>query len=584
MKIIFAEEYKSLKSSAQFENCTIPDFTVLTGLNGSGKSHILEALKDGHLTCETIQPQSITLLSFNDMLGQQANAAGVQKQCEEFLDHQITANETWRRRIRNIYDTHLVHRDAETHHLLLDKIDENTPVWAIKKSQVTSSLWERIDNFKQALEKEIFDASEFKDFPHHEHIRQSYVLNGTVTRKAGFHYAKFIDVLGAMTLSAFTQLFKEHEKSRSTYVEEQFQSDQLGKKSDFEKAFDEKTPKPWDEINVLIADLSEENSGEPMFDFQLTHPGSASWSQRDTARIINKTTDAEIDFNELSSGEQVIFSFILMVFSERQGQISPPLLLLDEIDATLHPSMILVMKGIIESVFSSKGTKVIWATHSPTTIALNDEAAIHVVNGGTQGQKIMKVSKAKALEVLTEGYVTLDQGTKLLHKIADKSICILSEGHNAGILKHLLELHEIDDVEVIEDIDSKSGVTDLKMYGEFLKVVQHPCSALIVWDCDAADSSAYRNFIEGNNTYKFVIPHNPANELAKKGIENAFPEAAFLDEFLRIIENGERRFDGNKKREFARHAITLGLESYRHFTPLIGKLTNILNERDALAD
>ena len=58
----------------------------------------------------------------------------------------------------------------------------------------------------------------------------------------------------------------------------------------------------------------------------------------------------------------------------------PQVLLLDEVDASLHPSMMQNMLNVIEKVFLENGVKVILVTHSPTTIALAPEESVYVMN------------------------------------------------------------------------------------------------------------------------------------------------------------------------------------------------------------
>ena len=43
MRINLVKEYKSLPVGLEFD---LPDFCILTGRNGSGKSHLLEAIGD----------------------------------------------------------------------------------------------------------------------------------------------------------------------------------------------------------------------------------------------------------------------------------------------------------------------------------------------------------------------------------------------------------------------------------------------------------------------------------------------------------------------------------------------------------
>jgi len=55
-------------------------------------------------------------------------------------------------------------------------------------------------------------------------------------------------------------------------------------------------------------------------------------------------------------------------------------LLLDEVDASLHPSMIKNLLDVIEKIFLKNGCKVILATHSPTTVALAPEESIYEIS------------------------------------------------------------------------------------------------------------------------------------------------------------------------------------------------------------
>lgn len=51
-------------SIEQLDPTTFPDFAILTGVNGSGKSHFLEGLKAGAIRSDAVQaPQSEILLS-----------------------------------------------------------------------------------------------------------------------------------------------------------------------------------------------------------------------------------------------------------------------------------------------------------------------------------------------------------------------------------------------------------------------------------------------------------------------------------------------------------------------------------------
>ena len=82
------------------------------------------------------------------------------------------------------------------------------------------------------------------------------------------------------------------------------------------------------------------------------------------------------------------------------------MLLLDEPDASLHPTMTKEFLDVIyEELVIKKGVKVFLTTHSPSTIALTDEKYLYFMS--RSGKRLTKTSKDKALGILTEGLNTI---------------------------------------------------------------------------------------------------------------------------------------------------------------------------------
>lgn len=46
LNLKFIKPHNSIKS---FEDCELPDFSIITGVNGSGKTHLLEAIANGNI-------------------------------------------------------------------------------------------------------------------------------------------------------------------------------------------------------------------------------------------------------------------------------------------------------------------------------------------------------------------------------------------------------------------------------------------------------------------------------------------------------------------------------------------------------
>lgn len=85
----------------------------------------------------------------------------------------------------------------------------------------------------------------------------------------------------------------------------------------------------------------------------------------------------------------------------------PKLILLDEVDRSLHPSMIKNLLYLIKNVFVNKyKIKVIMTTHSPTTIALADEKSIFYMYSDME-KRLVKESKNSVIKNLAVGIPTL---------------------------------------------------------------------------------------------------------------------------------------------------------------------------------
>jgi energy-coupling factor transporter ATP-binding protein EcfA2 len=102
-------------------------------------------------------------------------------------------------------------------------------------------------------------------------------------------------------------------------------------------------------------------------------------------------------------------SFALCLYYANEGRqltTYPKLLLFDEVDAHLHPSMSRhFIKTIVETLVEKLGVNVVATTHSPSTVAVAPEESVFVMKAGLPG--LHKSSKAAALNLLTDGVPTL---------------------------------------------------------------------------------------------------------------------------------------------------------------------------------
>lgn len=154
--------------------------------------------------------------------------------------------------------------------------------------------------------------------------------------------------------------------------------------------------KPWDLANRILDTFDSLN-------YRFSSPeGLDIFGNYQLKLIHTEKENLEVDFHNLSSGERVLMALVASIYKTSSDQKFPDLLLLDEIDASLHPSMIKNMLKVVREIFLPEGVRVILVTHSPTTIALSPDEAIFVMNRSGRN-RLEKSDVSKALSILTQG-------------------------------------------------------------------------------------------------------------------------------------------------------------------------------------
>jgi predicted ATP-dependent endonuclease of OLD family len=308
--------------------------------------------------------------------------------------------------------------------------------------------------------------------------------------------------------------------------------------------------------------------------YRVNSPESLGYFDSYQLKLIHtEKPNLQINFDALSSGEKILMALVASIYKASSDGLFPDILLLDEVDASLHPSMMKNMLNVIEKIFLKQGVKVILVSHSPTTIALSPEDSIFIVNKSGLN-RIEKKSKQEALSILTQGYATIDEGLKLFDEVTKNNLTIITEGNNTLLIKKALELHNINDVEILDGIESMTGKNQLKTLFDFLTKMTHDNKVIFIWDCDVTYT-----LNEANNTYPHILQKNEDNTIATKGIENIFPIELF-DNFKKTIidSRGESKheFDSNRKRDFESFILERNKkEDFVNFESLLNEIQRI---------
>ena len=352
----------------------------------------------------------------------------------------------------------------------------------------------------------------------------------------------------------------------------------------------EHTP-PWVLLERSLDRLREASDDPQLFNFGFSNPENdkisfATHRQYSFSTVFrNRATGASYPIGSLSSGETILMSLCMATFNQTMGQRRPELLLFDELDAVLHPSMIAALIAGLKHEFVDNGTQVIMATHSITTVSALEDGEIYRIVRDRGELHVQPVAKTEAVLELSEGVATIDKGLRIVASKRSAPITILTEGHNALHLRKWASLFFPEQVEVFDDLPSRTGKDQLLTYGRFLSKVVANTHFLIVWDCDAkGNAKRLADELVGRVAVTAFALGERGNRIARAGIENKYPEDV-LQPFSKIVLDGATRaetscqFDGGKKTEFARYIFQSGTrQHFVHFDDLHNTVTEILQE------
>ena len=612
MRIELNHPYKSIATLATEE---LPDFAVLIGRNGAGKTQLLDALKEGWAVIPGIGVDEIELydmVSFNP-----PNTSRANRHANQFA--QVTS-------------------DA----YMLSQSGGRPPV------QTAAAIFEQSfsdierhsgaqarDDFVRSLRDEIRRLPDFtvfavnnKESPYKKALYEQVLapLNpGTTGSRGGgssnkpknrFNGNQAALLSAAMKLTgklphelthddivrsshyegdtlsnSVSAVFAAYKLDQFIWTHGKFDNDrERVSRAELNAKYIIKYPPPWETLREILSEMRDAAGDEGLFNFDFSDPRDheirvSNYEQFSFAAVMtNRTTGAQYDLDSLSSGEKILMALCLASFNRYLGRCSPKLLLLDELDAVLHPSMVAALVRTLKNLFVSKGTKVLMTSHSPMTVAtLNDVDIFRVVrNGGNV--KVSRTTKSEAINELSEGLATVDMGLKIAASDGAR-VTILTEGYNAKHLKRWVEVMGLsEDVHILEELEHQSNDQQLLEYGRLLGRVITNTRFVLVWDCDAADKAKKlrKDLPDNARVTPFAFARRIENKIARNGIENNYDE-----KFLEPYSTETKRYDGTvvgrgfenkRKTEFANHVLEHGTpQFFTNFQDLRDIVSRILD-------
>ena len=123
-----------------------------------------------------------------------------------------------------------------------------------------------------------------------------------------------------------------------------------------------------------------------------------------TLSLYNKRKGYPTNIESLSSGEKTLLALTFYIYKlQYKKKVIASILLLDEIDSALHPSMSKRLITVLHDLFFKElGIKIILSTHSPSTVAFAPENSLYIMKGEGD-ERLCYSSKDVALDELTFG-------------------------------------------------------------------------------------------------------------------------------------------------------------------------------------
>lgn len=387
----------------------LPDFTILTGVNGAGKTRLLDAIKNGKIQAFDSSGTAINLQEIDIIKNPSGFNPFSENSVEEFSLQRILNQSNIKSSIGvklNDYYKNYQLPPSSLKGLLPEMVASK------KRYEASKSLYEKLkeavksEEFQEELElpvRKILDAAinackvlssrgfeiNVSDIPYL--VCPDYVRDNNTIPK--------IQILAPDSF-ALSRLFenwrrKFAENEYNKYLEKSrgIQKDTLTD-LEFETIYGKK---PWIEVNELLqkieSPLQFHVDEEQLYEINSAFP---ELTLKDQKENLFKATG-------ISTGERIIFSIAV----RRYAHLSPgiryskkKLLLLDELDAHLHPSLCGQLLELIQETLVDQGTKVILSTHCASTVAQSPEGNLVIL---APYERPVAASRREAMNVLLSG-------------------------------------------------------------------------------------------------------------------------------------------------------------------------------------
>ena len=540
ININVTQQYKSIQKDFEWKD--VPMFSIITGVNGAGKTHLLELLgnKKGVEILDKVgntvklilaSNYNVNEVSFQGLIHyhkERANRLPHIKQNTDTITRFNQRIHNSKAQLSNITDkTHRIQIEQEisnNNRRLKNAITENehliNEIYEIelnricKKSNIDINDLS-IEDVEIHANRNFNHISEMADFERYVLDEENYIKRETSRLFA------IDDIDGAKKIRD-----KERAYAKINRIFGAFGFDYFTMLNPFENA----------ENTKHLFDSPDYN----------THD-----SNRKVKLIFKGKKEEIVEYTSLSSGEQMIVKFVIwaMAKTERGERITT--MLLDEPDAHLHPTMCKMMIDILKEISKPQneggsGIRIIMTTHSPSTAAFAPEGSLFSLIKDADSNRIIKQSSNKeAIKILSDGIIILEDTVNgfALALNSDKNNVLFVEGKTDVV--HLNKAIEILDYDLdIEIIDMHDADTLSMFIRNTPSKLLNEKKAIALFDLDQAGEKAYKS-INGteNNDMKLITAEQCSQKsfavkiIAPNNILNKYCPIEFLYSLDYLKEN-----------------------------------------------
>lgn len=523
MLIQFTMDYKSFKINTKY--LLNGKLIIISGINGSGKSQLLESIMGNqtnvYINKCILSKKNIAMYSFRNNIS-----------LPTFGNYSYEIISAINNGIISFYNNMKYYYKVHNKDTFRD--------YCIQNLEIGISL--KGNNFNQNINKKVSASSIAKIFDYIYDSTSEIWLNYTSEEVLNRIPNDFIIKFEGEEIEGITRIFTEAVRSRAK---------ERDKFADLNEKFDNNKwlkNAPWTEINNLFEKMHFNYRFAEDFNYEIPNLKTPPVLYAFEKGVINKREIRQI--NDLSDGEKAILKLIIASY-DRKGDDVTKLLLLDEYDATLNPSLIKNFYLVIKEYYLDRGITVIITTHSPVTIYLASEFSdcltyYEIFRQDDASPKIKEVNTSEYQELgFVENYYNkiqnptlrlkqLEQENNKLKEIIHNQTkpIVLTEGKTDW--KHLKEakikLKNMDEYDFFEyecEMGDEELLKILKSYAKLYNAQK----LIFIFDNDNPKISSQVsengcNFkCWGNNVYSFVIPQPHIRENEDSiSIEHYYPD------------------------------------------------------------